>query len=532
MTRTFLPRFLPLFALLLLLAGPVGLRTAEAVTPAGEIVPATDRPTAAEAMATMANDYIVIVSGQVPDAQKYLTFGWNGWSGGTLRWRYNDSNRPAALVASSGAMVTRIQAAMAKWSAVCNVHFVYDGATSNGPSLSTGVRDSINVIAWGVLTGNTTGVTYTGASGFSNATLTLDETDMVINYQFNPNLDATLVHEVGHMLGLKHSNQEGAVMSGPNTAPDPSTAYTGLVELQADDIAGCRSLYGAADGTPSAPIASLSSSTLSFADITVGTAAATQSVTLTNTGSVTLTVNSTIVSGSDFALASTTCNAGTSVAPGASCVATARFTPTTSGVRSGTLTFFHNASPSSSVVALSGNGVASTTASKRQMVEFHYDPLDYYFITSRDAEKTQLDATTGWVRTGASFPVYASQQTGTRGITRFYFDAVARNGTRGSHFYTLLDSDIALLNSQNPAHIMAPGLPQNEDIDSYAFLPAVTGVGGSCASGLIPVYRLFRGALRFPDDPNHRYTTSISVYNSFVAQGWNGEGVNFCVPPA
>jgi hypothetical protein len=41
---------------------------------------------------------------------------------------------------------------------------------------------------------------------------------------------------------------------------------------------------------------------------------------------------------------------------------------------------------------------------------------------------------------------------------------------------------------------------------------------------------LFRGSARFPDDPNHRFTTNAAVYNAFVAQGWDGEGVNFCVP--
>ena len=49
------------------------------------------------------------------------------------------------------------------------------------------------------------------------------------------------------------------------------------------------------------------------------------------------------------------------------------------------------------------------------------------------------------------------------------------------------------------------------------------------AAGQVPVYRLFRGS-KFPDDPNHRFTTSLAVYNQFVAQNWDGEGVAFCVP--
>ena len=477
------------------------------------------------------NDFHITFRSDADDAQKYLTFGWNGWSGRTVRWRYNDANRPSAIVADSAAAVSRIQTAMNKWSAVCNIQFIYDGATSNAASLASNTRDGVNAITWGALTGNTTGVTYAGASGFANSTFTLDEADMVLNYQFNPNLDATLAHEVGHMLGLKHSDKEGAVMSGPNTAPDPSTAYTGLATLQADDIAGCRSLYGASGNSPPAPIASASVAALAFADTFVGSTSVGQSVSLTNTGTAALQITSTVVSAGDFALTANACNAGLTLSPGESCVATVRFAPTAAGTKSSTLTIAHNATPSATSVALSGTGRATTIPpAKRDMVEYRYAPLDYYFITSRDTDKATLDATSGWARTGLSFLVFTTQVAGTRSISRFYFDRVARGGIRGSHFYTLLDSDLAALTSQNPNGSTAPGLPQNEGIDSYAYLPVVAGVGGSCDSSLLPVYRLFRGAARFPDDPNHRFTTSVATYNAFVSQGWTGEGVNFCVP--
>jgi Matrixin/Abnormal spindle-like microcephaly-assoc'd, ASPM-SPD-2-Hydin/Repeat of unknown function (DUF5648) len=479
--------------------------------------------------AAQENDFHVYFNSESPDAQKYLTFGWNGWAGRTVRWRYNDANRPANLAASAGAAIDRIQGAMSKWTAVCNVQFVYDGSTTAGASLATGARDGNNVVTWSALSGNTTGITYVGASGFTGQTFTLDEADMAINYQFNPALDSTLLHEVGHMLGLKHSNQENAVMSGPNTAPDPSTTYTALSTLQADDIAGCQALYGASPTSTARPIAATSVAAITFASTSVGAASASQSVTLTNTGTAALAINATTVSGGDFALTTTSCNAGTSLSPGASCVATARFTPTAAGARSGTLNIGHNAVPAITGIALSGVGVVATPTT-RQMIEYRFAPLDYYFITSRDSEKAALDATSGFARTGASFLVYAQAQAGARPITRFYFDRVALGNTRGSHFYTLLDSDLLTLAQQNPTQSTAPGFAQNEGVDSYAFAPLIPGTGGTCAAGLLPVYRLFRGAARFPDNPNHRFTTSVSTYNSFVAQGWEGEGVNFCVP--
>ena len=498
-----------------------------------DAAPSSEAAASASA-ADRANDFHIILrsdSDAADDVQKYLTFGWNGWSGRVMHWRYNDANRPASIVASASAAVARIQAAMSRWSAVCNIQFVYDGTTTRAASLASSTRDGDNVISWSALSGNTTSITYVGASGFTGSAFTLDEADMVMNSQFNPNLDSTLSHEVGHLLGLKHSDQEGSVMSGPNTAPDPSTAYTSLAVLQADDIAGCRSLYGAPAGSLASPVASATTATLAFADTTVGSLSAGQSVTLSNTGSAPLLINSAVVSASDFSLISTTCNAGSTLLPGASCAATARFAPTTTGARSATLTIAHNATPPSSVVTLSGIGRAATASpATRAMVEYRYAPLDYYFITSRDADKATLDAASGWVRTGASFLVYPTQQTGTRSITRFYFDRVARSAARGSHFYTLLDSELITLANQNPSQSTAPGLAQNEGVDAYAIVPVVAGVGGSCDSGLLPVYRLFRGAVRFPDDPNHRFTTSVSTYNALVAQGWDGEGVNFCVP--
>lgn len=163
------------------------------------------------------------------------------------------------------------------------------------------------------------------------------------------------------------------------------------------------------------------------------------------------------------------------------------------------------------------------------MTEFQYSPLNYYFMTSRDNEKALLDALPAWRRTGLSFPVFGSNEYDTYGISRFYFDQIAKSGTRGSHFYTLLDSENSLLRAQNPNNAATPLKPQDEGVDSFAYLPVVEGVGGSCAYGQLPVYRIFRGNVRFPDDPNHRFTTSLPTYNSAVTQGWSGEGVKFCV---
>ncbi len=166
------------------------------------------------------------------------------------------------------------------------------------------------------------------------------------------------------------------------------------------------------------------------------------------------------------------------------------------------------------------------------MAEYRHASLDYFFLTSRYFEKLLLKAVVpDFQVTGKSFFVYPTDLlAGTKPITRYYFDKVAKAELRGSHFYTLVDGERNVLNGLNPSNSDAPKLPYNEGVDSFAFTPLIEGLGGSCVSGLAPLYRAFRGA-RFPDDPNHRFTTDLALYNSLVTTGWDGEGVKMCVSP-
>ncbi|HET7037001.1 MAG TPA: N,N-dimethylformamidase beta subunit family domain-containing protein, partial [Thermomicrobiaceae bacterium] len=105
-----------------------------------------------------------------------------------------------------------------------------------------------------------------------------------------------------------------------------------------------------------APVVSLSPSTLAFGNQVVTTTTAAQLVTLANTGNAALTISSIGLTGSnpgDFA-ETTTC--GGSLAAGASCSISVRFTPTTSGSRSANLSIADDAAGSPHLVALTGTG--------------------------------------------------------------------------------------------------------------------------------------------------------------------------------
>lgn len=308
-------------------------------------------------------------------------------------------------------------------------------------------------------------------------------------------------------------------------APTAINARSGTLTVTHNAAGGASTVT--LTGTGTAVIAQLTPAAITFPAMLLGSSSGVEVITVTNAGNLQLSISAVNSSSPEFPLAGGTCVAGGAVAPGANCTIGVRFVPTAAGSRTGQINVLHNAAGGTSAVAVSGTAT-STAFEKRTMVEYIYTSLNYYFITSRDSDKAVLDTVAAFQRTGQSFTVYAAPETGTQGISRFLFDKVALNGARASHFYTLVDSEKMLLAQLNPGNTTQPKLPFNEGVDSYAFLPVVEGVGGSCAAGQVPVYRLFRGNVRFPDDPNHRFTTSTAIYNEFVALGWDGEGVKFC----
>lgn len=182
------------------------------------------------------------------DRAKYVlfddpSFQLKGWTNGVVRWRYNDSGRNASVVGASTAAeaVATLQAAQAKWTAACNVQFIYEGTTTAVPTplnMSGGNLDNISTVGWAVLSGSTTGVAGISYSG-SSQPLPIVEGDIAYNNAFSHNLSVTALHETGHVLGIDHSDVSNVVMSGP-----PLTNYVSLNALKPDDIAACVALYG------------------------------------------------------------------------------------------------------------------------------------------------------------------------------------------------------------------------------------------------------------------------------------------------
>lgn len=106
------------------------------------------------------------------------------------------------------------------------------------------------------------------------------------------------------------------------------------------------------------PAISLNATSLTFPATVVGSTSAAQSVTITNSGTASLTLSGLTLSGtsaSNFTRGGT-CSTSASLAAGATCSVTLSFTPSATGSRTATLTLVSNASNGTATLALSGTG--------------------------------------------------------------------------------------------------------------------------------------------------------------------------------
>jgi hypothetical protein len=110
--------------------------------------------------------------------------------------------------------------------------------------------------------------------------------------------------------------------------------------------------------TSSSPTVLVSPSSLTFADVPVGSTGNTQTVTISNTGATPLTIASiALTDQADFTLAS---SCGTTLAPYTTCNLLVAAKPQATGPISGSIIVTDNASPTTQTVTLTGNGLSNT----------------------------------------------------------------------------------------------------------------------------------------------------------------------------
>jgi Abnormal spindle-like microcephaly-assoc'd, ASPM-SPD-2-Hydin len=173
---------------------------------------------------------------------------------------------------------------------------------------------------------------------------------------------------------LSASGLPSGVTAGFGTNPTTSTslltltasgsAATGTVTVTIQGVSGSlthtTTISLTVNPTGTGPAVTLLPTSLAFGRKVVGVTSAAKTVTLTNTGNLTLNISSIAISG-DFALKPSTKPCGSTVAVGASCKISVTFTPTQLGAHSGNVTITDDASNSPQMVPLSGTGIAQAT---------------------------------------------------------------------------------------------------------------------------------------------------------------------------
>ena len=109
-------------------------------------------------------------------------------------------------------------------------------------------------------------------------------------------------------------------------------------------------------GTGLRPAVTLTSTSLVFGNVNVGTASASQSVTMTNTGNAPLSIGGIAVTGANVSSFVFANGCGTSLAGGANCTIHGHFAPTAEGSLNASIAIVDNAGNSPQNIALSGSG--------------------------------------------------------------------------------------------------------------------------------------------------------------------------------
>ena len=162
------------------------------------------------------------------------------WRDGKITWRYN----PAGIApgADEAAILATVQRAFAAWSAVCNITAEYAGTTTTSLS-QTSARSEV-VLGYEALpypqAADAAADSEDAASSytyFTSGKIRIS-TSIGANIQYNPSI---LVHEIGHLLNLDHSDNPYSIMyANPYYAVPAVPAY----KLHGDDITTCANLYG------------------------------------------------------------------------------------------------------------------------------------------------------------------------------------------------------------------------------------------------------------------------------------------------
>jgi hypothetical protein len=142
--------------------------------------------------------------------------------------------------------------------------------------------------------------------------------------------------------------------------PTVAGTLTATLDVKDNEANSPQTLAVSGVAVKAAPAVMFSPSSLAFASTTVGTAAATQAITVKNSGTAALALSGTglgiSITGTNATSFTQTNTCGTSVTAGGSCVITVTFKPAAKGTLTASVNLADNATGSPQKVALTGTG--------------------------------------------------------------------------------------------------------------------------------------------------------------------------------
>lgn len=199
------------------------------------------------------------------------------------------------------------------------------------------------------------------------------------NLNFNCVLGVQMAGGTSCAVNINFTPNALGPISGTMTITDNSPTSPHVVSLNGTGI------------TAAQPVVNLTPSAMNFGSQVIGTSSPTQQATLQNTGGGTLTITS--ITASAKYSQSGTC--GATLAPNASCVINVAFSPTATGVVSGTLSIADNASGSPHTVSLTGTGVASGSGIPLTFGWFSIPNTNYRSVVPTSAARPDIQGNTG-----------------------------------------------------------------------------------------------------------------------------------------
>jgi hypothetical protein len=143
-------------------------------------------------------------------------------------------------------------------------------------------------------------------------------------------------------------------------APASIGAVTGGITIVSNAPTSPTSVILSGSGIAATLTLSISPTNLIFGNVTTGTTSASQTVTITNTGNVNVTISQITVSGAGYTV--TGGSTPVTLSPAQNLTLGAQFSPTATGTVNGSISIVSNAAGSPATVTLSGTGVTHSVA--------------------------------------------------------------------------------------------------------------------------------------------------------------------------